>query len=61
MPTSDGESSPSTDGECRLMRQDDNGNQYVVARFPHRDAAEKARIEFEARGHKQTYWVESVG
>lgn len=42
------------------MRQDDNGNRYVVARFPDRAAAEKARAEFDARGHKQTYWVEDA-
>ena len=42
------------------MRQDDNGNQYVVGTYPNRDEADKACTEFEARGHKQTYWVEDV-
>ena len=42
------------------MRQDDNGNQYVVGSFPNSAEADKARAEFEARGHKQIYWVEIV-
>jgi hypothetical protein len=41
-----------------LVRQDDNGNRYVVARYSMRGAAEAAAAEFEARGHKQLYWVE---
>lgn len=51
---------PGESGEYCLMRQDDNGNRYAVAYFPDRDAAEKARAEFEARGHKQIYWVQDV-
>lgn len=42
------------------MRQDDNGNRYAVAEYPTRDAAAGALGEFEARGHKQIYRVESV-
>jgi len=42
------------------MRQDDNGNQYAVAHYPTRDAAAGALVEFEARGHKQIYWVEGI-
>jgi hypothetical protein len=42
------------------MRQDNNGNQYVVATYPTHDEADAARAEFEARGHKQTYWVEAA-
>ncbi|MEZ0088896.1 SPOR domain-containing protein [Streptacidiphilus sp. EB129] len=41
-----------------LMRQDDNGNQFVVARFADVEQAQRAADEFEARGHKQLYWVE---
>jgi hypothetical protein len=41
-----------------LMRQDDNGNRYVVARYVTRDQAQRAADEFEARGHKQLYWVQ---
>jgi RpiB/LacA/LacB family sugar-phosphate isomerase len=42
-----------------LMRQDDNGNRYVVARYPDHASATAAAEEFEARGHKQLYWVEA--
>jgi hypothetical protein len=47
-----------------VWRQDDNGNRYVVRRFPAsapdaRAAAEALAAEMEARGHKQTYWVEA--
>jgi len=40
------------------MRMDDNGNQAVVATYPTRAEAEQACRDFEARGHKQAYWVE---
>ena len=48
-----------------VWRQDDNGNRYVVRRFPSDEActadarlrAEALAAEMEARGHKQTYWV----
>lgn len=40
-----------------LMRQDDNGNRVEMARFAVRAEAEAAAEEFEARGHKQMYWV----
>jgi hypothetical protein len=49
-----------------VWRQDDNGNRYVVRRFPAssadpdeaRAAADALVAEMEAHGHKQTYWVE---
>lgn len=49
-----------------VWRQDDNGNRYVVRRFPAssadqdeaHSAAEALAAEMEARGHKQTYWVQ---
>jgi len=44
-----------------LMRQDDNGNRYVVARFTEHAEAEAAAEEFESRGHKQLYWVQTAG
>ena len=44
-------------GAWVLMRQDDNGNQVEMARFAARAEAETAAEEFEARGHKQLYWV----
>ncbi|GAA2749536.1 SPOR domain-containing protein [Kitasatospora cinereorecta] len=42
----------------RVMRQDDNGNRFLVAAGPDRAAAEALAAEYEARGHKQLYWVE---
>jgi RpiB/LacA/LacB family sugar-phosphate isomerase len=44
-----------------LMRQDDNGNRYVVARYTDHASATAAAETFEARGHKQLYWVEPSG
>ncbi|MFG2817807.1 (deoxy)nucleoside triphosphate pyrophosphohydrolase [Kitasatospora sp. NPDC048365] len=43
----------------RVMRQDDNGNRFLVAGGLGRSAAEEMAAEFEARGHKQLYWVEA--
>jgi hypothetical protein len=40
-----------------LVRLDDNGNQYVVRTGLTRAAAEALARQFEARGHKQSYWV----
>lgn len=42
-----------------LVRLDDNGNQFVVRTGLSRAAAEALAREFEARGHKQSYWVEA--
>ena len=42
-----------------VWRQDDNGNRYVVRRCASKTEAEALAAEMEARGHKQTYWVES--
>ncbi|WP_324605802.1 (deoxy)nucleoside triphosphate pyrophosphohydrolase [Streptomyces sp. NRRL B-24484] len=44
----------------RVMRQDDNGNRFPVATGLGRAEAEALAAEFEARGHKQLYWVEAV-
>lgn len=41
-----------------LMRQDDNGNRFLMGRYPTRAEAEAEAEVFEARGHKQLYWVE---
>ncbi|MFJ3218466.1 SPOR domain-containing protein [Kitasatospora sp. NPDC086801] len=43
----------------RVMRQDDNGNRFLVAGGLERAEAERLAAEFEARGHKQLYWVEA--
>ncbi|SFP31420.1 hypothetical protein [Pseudomonas borbori] len=40
-----------------LVRLDDNGNQFVVRTGLSRAAAEALARQFEARGHKQSYWV----
>ncbi|PYC72098.1 hypothetical protein C7C46_26020 [Streptomyces tateyamensis] len=42
----------------RVMRQDDNGNRFLVARGLGRAEAAALAQEFEARGHKQLYWTE---
>lgn len=44
----------------RLMRQDDNGNEFEMARYSSRDEAERVAAMYTARGHKQLYWVEAV-
>ena len=41
------------------MRTDDNGNDYEVARVACRCAAEAIVREYEARAHKQSYWIAS--
>ncbi|MET8624414.1 hypothetical protein ABZW30_11765 [Kitasatospora sp. NPDC004669] len=46
-------------GTFRVMRQDDNGNRFLVAKGLDRAEAQRLAAEFEARGHKQMYWVES--
>jgi hypothetical protein len=40
-----------------VWRQDDNGNQFEVARKDSRVEAEELAAAMQARGHKQTYWV----
>lgn len=43
-----------------LWRQDDNGHKFLIETFSCRADAVKAMKEFEARLHKQTYWVEKA-
>ncbi len=50
--------SSQTPGTWTVYRQDDNGNRFVVERQLSREEAERMAAEFEARGHKQVYWVE---
>jgi hypothetical protein len=45
------------DGPWVVWRQDDNGNRFEVTRCPTRSEAERIAAEFEARGHRQTYWA----
>jgi hypothetical protein len=40
-----------------LVRQDDHGNTFDVEAFSTSCEAEATARSFEARGHKQTYWV----
>jgi hypothetical protein len=40
-----------------LVRLDDNGNEFVVRHDLTRAEAEALAREFEAHGHKQSYWV----
>lgn len=40
-----------------LWRQDDNGNEFMIEIFLSEKEAEEAKKEFEAKGHKQMYWV----
>jgi hypothetical protein len=41
-----------------VMRADDNGNEVEVTRAATREEAERITREYEARGHRQIYWVE---
>lgn len=41
-----------------LWRQDDNGNRVLMRRFADRGEAEREQRAYEARAHKQTYWIE---
>jgi len=40
-----------------VMRQDDNGNTFEVGSYGTRCEADIVADTFEARGHKQSYWV----
>jgi hypothetical protein len=44
----------------RVMRLDDNGNTYEVARADTEEEGNAIARAFEARGHKQMYFVERV-
>jgi hypothetical protein len=41
-----------------VWRIDDNGNTFVVREHLTHEEAARLAAEFEARGHKQMYWVE---
>jgi hypothetical protein len=40
-----------------LWRQDDNGNRVRIAVYASEAEAEAERAAYEARAHKQMYWV----
>lgn len=44
----------------RVMRRDDNGHVFEMARFSSRCEAEAVALTFEQHGHKQMCWVEHV-
>lgn len=44
-----------------LLRLDDNGNRFVMRRQLTRAEAEALARDYQARGHKQTYWAEREG
>lgn len=43
-----------------MLRTDDNGNRFLVARFACRAKAQAEAQRYEARGHKQLYFVEAA-
>jgi len=44
-----------------VWRQDDNGNRFSIRAGLTREEAEQMCRDFEARGHKQLYWVAPDG
>jgi len=40
-----------------VKRLDDNGNQFVLRAGLSREEAERLARDYQARGHKQTYWA----
>jgi hypothetical protein len=48
---------PAAGASWTVWRQDDNGNQYEVARHETCADAEEMAAMMEARGHRQIYWV----
>lgn len=45
---------------ARLIRQDDNGVQFIVGDFPCRADAEATICRLAAGGHKQAYFIETI-
>ena len=42
-----------------VMREDDNGNWFVVTAGLDRSQAQALRDEYDAKGHKQLYWIKT--
>ena len=40
-----------------LLRQDDNGNHFVIEKQLTKQEATRKKEEYEAKGHKQLYWI----
>jgi hypothetical protein len=49
---------PSSAASWVVWRQDENGNRFQVRVCSSPDEAFEVARKFEARGHKQLYWVE---
>ncbi len=49
---------PDPAGPWAVYRIDDNANVFLVRDGLTRAEADRLAAEFQARGHKQTYWVE---
>ena len=47
-------------GLWRIMRQDDNGNVFVIGHYYDEDSAGRICKDLEERGHKQHYWFEKI-
>ena len=43
-----------------LWRQDDNGQRFLVGRYPTLDAVERQLAELTRILHKQVYWIDEV-
>ncbi|MBU0860234.1 MAG: hypothetical protein KJ667_09880 [Alphaproteobacteria bacterium] len=43
----------------RVIRQDTHGNEFEVAASLPKKKAESIAAEFNAKGHKQTYWAQT--
>ncbi|UVE18169.1 hypothetical protein NVV93_01845 [Pseudomonas sp. LS44] len=44
-----------------VLRLDDNGNQFVVCGDLDQHDAEALAADYQARGHKQSYWAQRSG
>lgn len=42
---------------CKLWRQDDNGNKFMIAELPLSEARKRLK-ELESKKHKQMYWID---
>jgi hypothetical protein len=52
------ENKVSSPGTWAVLRQDDNGNRFVVAAGLSREEAERLVARYESLEHKQMYWVD---
>ena len=58
MPNAEAASQPSQEKQWSVWRTDDTGNTFLVRDNLSHEEATQLVAEFEARGHKQTYFVE---